>query len=299
MFDPVVLSRVRHLHLTARILTDSLMMGEHRSRRIGQAVEFADYQEYQPGNDLRHLDWRVLARTDKLVVKRFVTETELPCTVVLDLSGDLGTGESGRSSLPDLKGSKAGTAITLAATLLYFLERHGEPIGLEIVAGQGVRHTSYRPRGGQNQLRSLFLTLAQVRAGGVADLGKSLVRAGQATRRRSFVTVISDGMEEPKSWLPALGAFSRRGADLTFVHLYDRAEWALAFAEPAVLFSPEGGDGLAVDPVGARATFTEVANEYVNEVKAGVVRFGGRYFQTPTDGPLDDVLRKIIRPEHA
>jgi uncharacterized protein (DUF58 family) len=295
MFDPVVLSRVRHLHLKARILTDALLMGEHRSRRIGQAVEFADYQEYRPGLDLRHLDWRVLARTDKLVVKRFVTETELPCTVVLDLSGDLGTGETGRSALPALGGSKAGTAITLAATLLYFLQRHGEPIGLELVAGQGVRHLSYRPRTGQNQLRALFIALASVRAGGVADLGKALVRAGQATRRRSFVTVVSDGMEEPSSWLPALAAFARRGADLSFVHLYDRAEWQLAFAEPAVLFSPEGGEAIAVDPVGARTTFAEVARDYVNEVKAGVTRFGGRYFQTPTDAPLEDVLRKIVK----
>jgi uncharacterized protein (DUF58 family) len=75
--DPVVLSRIRHLHLQARVLTDALMMGEHRSRRIGQAIEFADYQEYRPGTDPRHLDWRVFARSDRLVVKRFVTDSAL------------------------------------------------------------------------------------------------------------------------------------------------------------------------------------------------------------------------------
>ena len=89
VWDPEVLARVRHLHLRARRLTDAMLMGEHRSRRVGQAVEFADYQEYLPGMDLRHLDWRVLARSDRLVVRRFETETQLPCTLVLDLSGDL------------------------------------------------------------------------------------------------------------------------------------------------------------------------------------------------------------------
>jgi hypothetical protein len=120
------------------------------------------------------------------------------------------------------------------------------------------------------------------------------VRAGQHTRRRSLVVVISDGMEEPARWLPALSAFAKRGADLTFVHLYDRGEWGLAFAEPAVFFSPEGGEDIAVDPVGARATFAKVARDYVREVKGGVVRFGGRYLQAASDDPLDAILRRII-----
>ena len=77
-----MLARVRHLHLRARHLTDALLMGEHRSRRVGQAVEFADYQEYLPGMDLRGLDWRVWGRSDRYVVKRFETETELPCSVM-------------------------------------------------------------------------------------------------------------------------------------------------------------------------------------------------------------------------
>jgi uncharacterized protein (DUF58 family) len=129
-WDPNVLARVRHLHLRARYLTAALLVGEHRSRRVGQAVEFADYQPYLPGMDLRGLDWRVWARTDRLVVKRFETETELPASVVLDLSGDLGTGDGARAgALPDLDTTKAGYAITLAATLLYFLHLHGEPWG--------------------------------------------------------------------------------------------------------------------------------------------------------------------------
>src|SRR5688500_18655 len=138
-------------------------MGEHRSRRVGQAVEFADYQEYLPGMDLRHVDWRVWGRSDRYVVKRFETETELACTVVLDLSGDLSTGDRAKFSFPDLDKSKAGYAITLAATLLYFLHRHGEPVGLEIVAGHDVAWPSMPPRSSRNHLQQLFVALASAK----------------------------------------------------------------------------------------------------------------------------------------
>jgi uncharacterized protein (DUF58 family) len=293
VWDAEVLSRVRHLHLRARVLTDSLMTGEHRSRRVGQAVEFADYQEYVPGMDLRRLDWRVLARADRLVVRRYETETELPCAVVLDLSGDLSTGRTGRSGYPDLDKSKAGYAIVLAATLLYFLHRHGEPIGLELIAGSA-GNRSYKPRKGKNQLQRLFLELASAKPGGVADLQGALIRVGGPLRRRSWVTVISDGMEEPSAWLPSLGAFAKRGADLTFVHTFDRGELRLEVPGPSVFFSPETNAELPLDPFSAKAAFAEVVRDYMNEVKSGVVRWGGRYVQAPSDRPLDELIRTLI-----
>jgi len=294
VWEAEVLARVRHLHLKARHLTDALLMGEHRSKRVGQAIEFADYQEYLPGMDLRGLDWRVWGRTDRFVVKRFETETELPCSVVLDLSGDLSTGSAASAGYPDLDRSKAGYAITLAATLLYWLHRHGEPVGLELIAGDEVPFRSLPSRSGRNHLQLCFLMLASAKAGGVAGLGRALGRVGERVRRRSWVAVITDGMEEPDQWLPALSAFSRRGADLRFFHLFDRDEWALKFSRPALFYSPEGGDALAVDPAGAQAAFTEVVDEYVDEVRGGVVRFGGRYLATSTAMPLEELLRRAI-----
>ncbi len=294
-WDPDILARVRHLHLRARTLTDALLMGEHRSRRVGQAVEFADYQAYQPGLDLRGLDWRVWGRTDKYVVKRFETETELPCTVILDMSGDLSTGKmSSTKPLPDLEGSKAGYAICLAATLLFFLHRHGEPVGLEIVAGEGMNFRVLPPRTGRNHLQLCFMMLASVRPSGVADLLPSLSRIGNRIRRRSFVALITDGMEEPENWLPALAALARRKTDFRMFHLHDPAEWALEFRQPALFYSPEGGAPISVDPQGAREAFAEVVAEYKAEVRSGVVRWGGRYIPVRTDRPLEEVLRAAI-----
>ncbi|MBX2804003.1 MAG: DUF58 domain-containing protein [Myxococcales bacterium] len=299
---------MRHLHLKARTLAASILQGEHRSLRVGQAVEFAGYQEYLPGMDLRGLDWRVYGRTDRFVVKRFETETELPCSVVLDLSGDLGTGSAGRVERPDLEHGKASYALVLAATLLYFLHRHGEPVGLEIVAGSGIEHRSLPPRAGRNQLQRLFMQLASAVPGGVADLRPALNRVGSRIRRRSWVAVITDGMEEPSRWLPALAAFARRGADVRLFHLYDRQEWTLGqggtasspfaaasdYRTPALFYSPEDGTELAVDPSGAASALSEVVREYVEEVRGGVVRHGGRYLPVPTDLPMDQVIRAAV-----
>ena len=294
VWDAAVLARVRHLHLLARRLAAAVLQGEHRSRRVGQAVEFAGYQEYLPGMDLRALDWRVYGRTDRYVVKQYETETELPCTVVLDLSADVGTGDAGHVERPDLLRGKVSYAIVLAATLLYFLHRHGEPVGLEIVAGEGMTHRSLPPRGGRNHLQQLFLQLAAAKPAGVASLLPSLQQVGKRMRRRAWVGLITDGMEEPGEWLPALGAFARRGADLRLFHLYDRREWTMGFNAPALFYSPEGGEPIAVDPQGAASAFTEVVREYVEEVRNGVVRFGGRYLPVATDLPMEQAIRSAL-----
>ena len=217
-----------------------------------------------------------------------------PCTVVLDLSADIGTGLSGKGGYPELDTSKAGYAITLAATLLMFMHRHGEPIGLEIVAGDGVQHTSLPPRGGRQHLQQCMLSLASARPAGRAGLSRALAKVGDRTRRRSWVGVITDGMEEPEQWLGALSVFARRRTDLRFFHLFDRGEMDLQFRNPALFFSPEGGADLAVDPVGAKAAFHEVVQEYLDEVRQGVTRFGGQYMAVGTDRALEETIRTAV-----
>lgn len=295
-WDAEVLSRVRHLHLVARAVADRLLLGSHRSRRVGQAIEFADHQPYTPGTDPRRIDWRVAARSDTLLVRRHETETEIPCLVVLDLSGDLGTGEGAAAGrLPDLSGTKAGFAITLAATSLVWLHRQGEPVGLWVVGGEGAGPLELLPRRGRSQLQRALLGLAAVRPAGRADLADTLVRVASRVRRRSVVVVVSDGMEEPSAWLPALQAFARRGADLRFVHVWDRGELTLDGASPALFYSPEGGEDLAIDPVGARAELAEVVEGWLSEVRDGVVAAGGRYVAAPSDRGLVPVMLRLVR----
>jgi len=293
--DPQLLARVRFLRLVARRRTDALLVGDHRSVRVGQAIEFADYQRYTAGMDPRRIDWSVWGRTDRYVVRRYETETELPCVAVLDLSGDMATGVTSADGLPDLRQSKAGRAISLVATWLYWCFLQREPVGLVVQGGEGITHRAFPPRSGERHLQRMFRALASVRPGGEGKLHESLVDVGRSVRRRSLVAVFTDGMEEPSEWLPALKAFVRRGTDLRFMHLHSGAELELPGDVPQLFYSPEGGEALAVDPSGIRGAFDEVLRSYRDEVRTGVLRLGGQYLWVNLDDDVTPAFRRLVR----
>ena len=292
--EPEVLSRLRHLSLVATRTVDGLMSGSHRARRLGANIEFAEYKDYAPGDPLRDLDWKVLAKTDRLVTKRYQAETELACHLVLDASGDLGTGQDAVHSRPPLQGSKFGYALCMTATLAAYLERQGEPVGLHIVAGESVVEHHIPPRGGRRHLAQILLALASVRPGGRAGLSGTLGPIADQTRRRSLVVVVSDLMEEPESWLREVRAFAGRRTDFAAIQVADRTELGLSFDVPAIFVSPEDGSTLAVDPVGAAAEFSEVVEAFFNEVRGGIRQEGGRHILAWTDQPMDIALRRLI-----
>lgn len=294
--DPQLLQRLRQLKLVARTHAAGLLVGQQRSEQLGSAVEFRDYQPYEPGMDLRHLDWGVLARSDRRVVRRYQVETDLQCTVVLDLSADLTAGDA---VVPPLTGSKAGFAVSLAATLLTLLSMQGESIGLELLGTKANKLQSFSCRSGPGHLDTLLFALASAMPGNRADLKQALRRVGSRTRRQSWVALISDGQEEPKSWLPALSGFGRRGTEVVHLQLYDPSEWALSTGGTVRLYSPEGGEQVAVDCDAIRAEFQEVVRDFVTEVRTGVRRAGGRHILTSVQsdlvGPLEQAINRASR----
>ena len=288
-WDAALLSRIAHLHLLARNAVDGWRHGGHRSRKTAANIEFKDYQEYSPGDPLKHLDWKVAARTDRLVIRRQEDETEVNVTLVLDCSGDLGTGSG---ELPELEASKFGTAIVMTATLAVFLSHHGDPVGLEILGGEGVTHRSIPPRSGS--LPRIIRSLAEVRPAGEAHLAQAFESIGGRLARRSVVILLSDLMEEPNEWGPHVGAMVRRGIDLRVAHLHDPAEWSLRMTDPAQLFSPEGGGDLPIDPATARAALADIVDDYVVEVKQWLGRHHGRHHLVPWDASLHEVLGAMV-----
>ncbi len=294
LWDPEALSRIQYLHLAATRVVDGLLHGHHRSRRLGADVEFADYKEYSPGDPLRDLDWRVLARSDRYVVRRYEAETDLACYILFDGSGDLATGSRSPYGRPPLEGSKFGYALTLAATLATFLQRHQEPVGLLVMGGAGGPSTVVPARTGRTHLAQIIGALASLVPGGVADLGRAVARVAPHIRRRSLVTVVSDFMEPPEGWVPSLAALARRRTDLVAFHVLDRQELSLDYEQPLVFYSPEGGGELIVDPLSAAADFGEVVSGFLGEVRSAVRSHRGRYYPAWTDTPLHRALRPMI-----
>lgn len=282
-WDPRVLERVRHLHLHARQAVAGLWNGTQRSIHTGHDVEFADYKPYDFGDSLRDVDWRVLARTDRLVVRRYRAETELPVTIVLDASGDLG-------STP----AKLDMALRTAATMAYLLHLDGEPVGLTIGAGEGVAIRRLPPRRGRRQLAQLFLLLASVRPAGRVGLDSLFREVGAHLGARSLVVVVSDFMEEPSTWIGSLAALTRQRVDLRAFQVWDPAELELRYDAPLKLRSPETNQELPVDPSAARATFAEVVREFFAEVRTAVQARRGRHYDVPVGTDLAAVLARFL-----
>ena len=282
-WDPRVLERVRHLHLHARQAVAGIWHGTQRSVHTGHDVEFADYKPYDAGDSLRDVDWRVLARTDRLVVRRYRAETELPVTILLDASADLG-------STP----AKLDAALRLAATLAYLLFLDGEPVGLTIGAGDGVALRRLPPRRGKRHLAQLFLLLASVRPAGRAGLDGLFRDVGAQLGARSLVAVVSDFMEEPAGWGASLAALTRKRVDLRAFHVWDPAELELRYGAPLRLRSPETGAEIPVDPTAARTAFAGVVQEYFDEVRSAVHARRGRWYAVPADADQARVLARFL-----
>jgi len=287
-WDADLLDRIERLHLKARRAVEGWRHGGHVSRSLATNIEFIDHKEYAPGDPIRHLDWKVAARTDKLVIRRHQAETIVPVLIVLDASGDLGTGQGP----PDLERSKLGAAVTMAATLAVFLSKRGDPVGLSIVGGDGTFDAQIPP--GPRTLPAVIRSLASVRSAGMAQLKSAFERVGESMPRRSVVIVVSDLMEEPAVWGPSLGVLASRGVDCRFIHIYDPDEWSLNYDSPVVLFSPEDGASLAMDPSAARSAMADVVEDYLHDVRSVLGQHRCSHHLASIDARMDEVIAAAL-----
>ncbi len=294
-WDPEVLARIGTLELRARALISGFVHGAHASRRHTSNIEFSDYKPYSPGDPLRDLDWRVVARTDRLVVRRHHAEDDLAVTLVVDASADTDTGSNGAYSAGTRGGTKWATASVLAATLAQWIGRRGDPVGLAVLGGENVRWPWLPPRVGSAHLVRIHGVLSELSPSGRADLGQGLLEVGRRVRHRSLVIVISDLMEPPEEWGPALDAFGERHIDLRLVHLHDPAEWRFDMDGVARFYSPEGGGALVADPADVVEAMPAVVAEYLAEVRRWLGRNRGQHVLAPTDQPLGQVVATLLR----
>ena len=246
-WDADVLARIQALELHARALVDGYVHGAHASHQVASNVEFSDFKEYAPGDPLRDLDWRVLGRSDRLVVRRHRAEHELTTTLVVDASGDLATGASGGWPTAEgspFHGSKWGYAAVLTATLAYWLLRQGEPVGLQVLGGDRVEWRTLPPRTGDSQLARILGVLAALDPAGERGWRglSGWAAASPAAARRA--------RERPHGRALGLGTGAAGAAGATglrVVHLHDRDELAMNLPEQASSSRP-GWGGSPEDP---------------------------------------------------
>lgn len=284
--DPAALMRIKNLELRAKAVVDGFLSGLHRSPYHGFSVEFTEYREYSPGDDLRFLDWRLLARSDRYYLKRFEDETNLRCYLLVDLSRSMGFKGGQRQY------DKAEYAKTCAATLAYFLNLQRDAVGL-ITFDQSIR--DYLPaRFRSGHMHRLMIHLEQALAGTATDLGLPLEQIAKTAHKRGLIVLLSDLLAPIDTLETKLGYLRSQGHDVVVVRVLDPAEIAFEFQEESLFFDMESGRELYVDPAAAKAGYQQRFAQHAGELNRICANLGMDFYQLATDQPLDMALFDLL-----
>ena len=236
--DPAALMRIKSLELRARVVVEGFLSGLHKSPVHGFSVEFTEYRPYTPGDDLRFLDWRLFARSDRYYLKRFEDETNLRCYLLVDLSRSMG--------FSSLEYNKAEYAKTAAATIAYFLTLQRDAVGV-VTFDQTIQEylpARFRP----GHTHRLMICLERALGGRGTDLAAPLEQIARTAHKRGLVILLSDLLAPVETIETRLGYLRSRGHEVLVIRVLDPAEVALPFGEESLFFDLETGRELYVDP---------------------------------------------------
>lgn len=280
--DPALLARIDDLALLARTVVDGFMHGQHRSMRRGSSLDFAQHRSYQPGDDLRRIDWRIYGRTDRFYIKEYDADTNAGVIFALDASGSMDFGSGAVT--------KFDYARFLAASLAWLSQGQGDRVGLATFTGDlddvvppSVRH-----------LQLLLHTLGRARATGTGQLARAVERVAHLAVRTGIVVVISDCYEEPDVIGRAVDALRMRGHDVILFHLVDPAERDLPGAGAATFQDAESGALLPLRPEALRDTYRELVAAHCDALTRRLAAAGVDYVRVGTDEPLDRSLHAYL-----
>jgi uncharacterized protein (DUF58 family) len=251
-FDPKVLALLGGLDLKARYIVEGFLAGLHEGPFHGFSVEFSEYREYQPGDDLRHIDWRVFARTDRLYVKQFTEETNTRFYVICDTSSSMAY--RGRTAW----GSKLECAQLLAAALTLLMLRQNDAVGLLTLRDDGVSPKFIRPSQKSHHFGLMLRSLERLTpAGGGSRLATLLDHAARLVHRRSMIVFLSDLLEPAETIEDGLRHLRFLGHECLLFQVLDRDEVEFPFGGAAVFEDLESGERRRVSPRAAREKYLE------------------------------------------
>lgn len=282
--DAAVLARLSRLTINARHPMLGDVAGPHRSAARGSSVEFAEYRKYVPGDDIKHVDWRVYARSDRFYVKEFEADTNLRCVVVLDATGSM--------AFSARHGRKLDYAIRMTAPLAHLFVHQGDAFGLTVVTGQGARDIP--PRRSPAHLRHIYDTLAAVKPGGTSDLPRILHDAAEKIRRRALVIIVSDLFSPAEPLINAFRHLQHQKHDVAIFHLLDREEVDFDFDRPIRFVDLESSFQLVTDPALMAADYRREFDRHLDALQRGAREFGVDYHRVVTDRDYEQILTAFI-----
>src|SRR6267154_2219655 len=256
-FDPKMLAALEGLDFKARYVMEGFLSGLHDSPFHGFSVEFSDYRNYQPGDDLRHLDWRLYARSDRLCIKRYMQETNVRFYVVCDTSASM----SYRGTAA--WGSKLECARVLAAALTWFLLKQNDAAGMVTLTGDNLAPEFIRPSQRPNQFGLMLRQLEGLRAAGGACLSQLIEHTVRLVHRRSIILLFSDLLEPSEEVALGFKQLRFHGHEVIIFQILDRDELEFPFTEPKVFEDLETGSRRVVSPEAVRQKYLSRFNAFM------------------------------------
>lgn len=283
--DPKVLDKLGRLEFKARQAVEGFMAGMHRSPQRGASVEFAEHREYVPGDDLRHLDWRILGRTDRFYIKRYEEETNLTLTLVLDVSESMAYAGAGQVQ-------KFRYAAMVAATLAYLVLRRRDAAALALTDDK--LESFVPPATSPSHLLAITDAIEKAKLTNKSDAGLVLRDLAHKLPPRSIVAVISDLFADPDKILAGVRQLRTRRQDVIVFQVLDRDEIEFPFDRMLRFDGLEGLGSLVADPKALRQAYREVFGEHQARLKKGCLANGADFQVLATDTPLDVALTTYL-----
>jgi uncharacterized protein (DUF58 family) len=281
---PEALKRIARLELRARHIVEGFLAGMHRSPYFGQSVEFLQHREYVPGDDLRHVDWKVWARQDRLYVKQYEEDTNLRCTLIIDVSASMGYGRG--------PFNKYEYGCTLAASLAYLILRQQDAVGCVTFDDQVRDKLPMRTR--RTQLQFLIDALAVTQPRDKTDLRQILTEVAESHPRRGMMILVSDLLGDVQQTLRGLRQLRQRGHDVLVFQVMDDDELDFPFTGPTRFDGLELPQHVNCNPRALRDGYLEALQAFLDELRRGCARHTIDYALIRTSDPLDAALATYL-----
>lgn len=281
---PEAIKRIARLDLRARYIVEGFLSGAHRSPYFGQSVEFREHREYSRGDDLRHIDWKVWAKQDRYYVKRYEEDTNLRCTLLVDVSGSMRYGSGALN--------KYEYACTLAVSLAYLLLRQQDAVGCVPFdeAARGV--VPLRTK--RNHLQTLIAALDVNQPKQKTDVYRVMRSVAESYPRRGMILVFSDLLTDRASLFRGLQLLRQRGHDVMVFHVLDDDELDFPFNGPTRFEGLELPEHLTCNPRALREGYLQSLGAFLEEIRRGCMRQVIDYSLLRTSQPLDAALATFL-----
>ena len=282
---PETVARLENIELKARLVVEGFITGLHRSPYHGFSVEFAEYRQYRPGDEIRHIDWKVFARSDRYYVKEFEEETNLRSIIAVDSSSSMKYASKGNIT-------KFEYASLLAAALSYLLIKQRDAVGLCLYDTE-IR--SYLPPSSKRSyIQKILKTIDETVPSGETGTASALDLLAERIKRKGLVCVISDFFDEPESVFKALKHFRHKQHDVIVFQILDPRELDFNFGQAANFKDMETGEELLTQPYHIQKFYAETMDSYIFELKKQCRNHNIDYHLINSSEPFDKAMKEFI-----